>query len=75
MTLANGETAMHDIESHLRLATDLGPGERRDAIAKAGRDRAARTVLGLTRLLEQRPELRGVHAPADFAAEAVRWSA
>jgi hypothetical protein len=50
-------------------------GEARDALAAAARDRASRNLLGLTALLQHRPDLRGVHAPADFAADAVRWSA
>jgi hypothetical protein len=32
------------------------------------------TLRGLTALLDDRPELRGVHAPADWAYDAVRWS-
>jgi len=28
----------------------------------------------LTELFDRRPELTGVHPPADLAAEAVRWS-
>ena len=38
------------------------------------RREAARTR-DLTALLQQRPDLAGVHLPADFAAEAVRWCA
>jgi len=43
--------------------------------------RAARAALktrhaqSLTRLMEQRTDLRGVHALADFVDEAVRWTA
>jgi hypothetical protein len=36
--------------------------------------RRARTV-GLSELLGRRPDLRGVHPPADIAAESVLWSA
>ncbi len=49
--------------------------ERHEAIACAARERAARSLHGLCALLDQRPELRGVHGPADLAAEAIRWSA
>jgi hypothetical protein len=35
---------------------------------------AARTK-ELTELMERRPDLRGVHLPADLADESVRWSA
>jgi hypothetical protein len=37
--------------------------------------RALRVTSGLADLLATRPELRGVHAPADFVADAVRWCA
>jgi hypothetical protein len=37
--------------------------------------RAAARARDLTALLSERPELSGVHAPADFAVDAVRWSA
>lgn len=36
------------------------------------RRRAARSR-DLTALLHDRPDLSGVHAPADFAVDAVRW--
>jgi hypothetical protein len=35
----------------------------------------ARRDSRLVELLEAREDLRGVHAPADLAVEAVRWSA
>jgi hypothetical protein len=62
----------HDVRPPTLLSTD---SETRDALAAAARDRAARNVRGLAELLTLRPELRGVHAPADFAADAIRWSA
>ena len=34
----------------------------------------ARHAQGLTRLMEQRTDLRGVHALADFVDDAVRWT-
>ena len=43
--------------------------------AQAARERADRTMRGLSRLLDERPELVGVHPPADWAYDAVRWSA
>jgi hypothetical protein len=43
--------------------------------ADAHRDRAIRIIGGLSGLLASRPELRGVHAPADLADEAIRWTA
>lgn len=62
---------MHLTDHPTPTASSSGP-ERRDAMAQ---DRAARTALGHSKLLAQRPELRGVHPPADFVADAVRWSA
>lgn len=35
----------------------------------------ARHAQGITRLMEQRTDLRGVHALADFVDDAVRWTA
>jgi hypothetical protein len=43
--------------------------------ADADRDRAIRTTGGLAELLDNRPDLHGVHAPADLAYEAIRWTA
>ena len=37
--------------------------------------RAAARARDLDRLLQQRPELAGVHRAADLAVEAIRWSA
>ena len=37
--------------------------------------REAARARDLTALLQQRPDLAGVHPPADFYAEAVRWCA
>jgi hypothetical protein len=48
--------------------------EERDRAA-AARDRADRTARGLAELLSRRPELRGVHAPADWLEDAIRWTA
>jgi hypothetical protein len=41
---------------------------------QAARERADRTTRGLTELLDSRPDLLGVHPPADWAYDAVRWS-
>lgn len=35
----------------------------------------SRHAQGLTRLMEERNDLRGVHALADFVDDAVRWTA
>ena len=42
---------------------------------ESAREREDRTLRGLSQLLDARPELHGVHAPADWAYDAVRWSA
>jgi hypothetical protein len=51
------------------------PGTEPDRAAAAARDRADRTAGGLSELLARRPDLRGVHAPADWLDDAIRWSA
>ncbi|MCW2757363.1 MAG: hypothetical protein JWO46_1109 [Nocardioidaceae bacterium] len=55
--------------------TSMPSTDRRDAADRAEKDRATRTVRKLAQLLAERPELRGVHAPADLADDAIRWSA
>lgn len=51
-------------------------GRIRDArAAAAAQRRATARTRDLTTLLRQRPDLAGVHDPADFAVEAVRWCA
>ncbi|HET8983891.1 MAG TPA: hypothetical protein VFN47_14470 [Pedococcus sp.] len=46
--------------------------ERRAAAAEA---RKARRAHELAVLLSERPDLSGTYAPADWAVDAVRWSA
>jgi hypothetical protein len=46
---------------------------RADRLATAQQRRAAARTRDLTALLRERPDLVGVHAPADFAVEALRW--
>lgn len=58
------------VTSHVDV--DKVRGER--LVAAAQRRAAARTR-DLTALLRERPDLAGVHAPADFAVDAVRWGA
>jgi hypothetical protein len=48
---------------------------RSDRLAAAAQRRAAARIRDLTALLRERPDLTGVHAPADFAVDAVRWCA
>jgi hypothetical protein len=46
---------------------------RADRLAAAQQRRAAARTRDLTVLLRDRPDLEGVHAPADFAVHALRW--
>lgn len=48
---------------------------RCDRLATAAQRRAAARTRDLSALLRDRPDLAGVHAPADFAVDAVRWCA
>jgi hypothetical protein len=53
-------------------------GDQDDTVDRTLERRAAlrnRHAQGLTRLMEQRTDLRGVHALADFVDDAVRWTA
>ena len=50
-------------------------GARSDRLAVAAQRRADARTRDLTALLRERPDLAGVHAPADFAVDAVRWCA
>lgn len=52
--------------------TDLETVRTTRVTAAQQRRRAARSR-DLTALLRDRPDLVGVHAPADMAADAVRW--
>jgi hypothetical protein len=51
------------------------PPTRSERVAVAQQRRAAARARDLTTLLRERPDLAGVHAPADLAVEAVRWCA
>jgi len=54
------------------------PSLRRPSVAAdtAARERRhAARIRDLTALLRQRPDLAGVHLPADFSVEAIHWSA
>jgi hypothetical protein len=64
----------HDDEDHTTMTTTAEPPQT-DPRASAAQRRAAARTRDLTALLRQRPDLAGVHAPADFAVDAVRWSA
>ena len=52
--------------------TDMRDFERREG---ATRDLASRHLQGVSSLLAERSDLRGVHAFADVVEESVRWSA
>lgn len=54
------------------------PGDQDDTVDRTLARRAAlrnRHAQGLTRLMAERSDLRGVHALADFVDDAVRWTA
>ena len=55
--------------------SDITPRPGRPYGVEAAREREDRTLRGLSALLDARPELLGVHAPADWVYDAVRWSA
>jgi len=46
---------------------------RMDRLTASKQRRAAARTRDLSALLRDRPDLAGVHAPADFAVDAVRW--
>lgn len=48
---------------------------REDRLRRARQAWLAQRAHGLAELLDRRPELSGVHDPADLVAESVRWSA
>lgn len=54
---------------------DLDEVVQTERLTAAQQRRAAARARDLTALLSERPELSGVHAPADFLVDAVRWSA
>lgn len=49
--------------------------DRADELNRLRQQRADRRAQVLAELLERRPDLWGVHSPADLAAESVLWSA
>lgn len=54
---------------------DLAEADQAQRLTSAQQRRAAARARDLTALLRERPELSGVHAPADLAVDAVRWCA
>ncbi len=66
---------MHDDRRPPDDRTRTPQGRGRPHGPEAARERADRTMRGLSELLDSRPELQGVHPPADWAYDAVRWSA
>lgn len=79
MTASIDETLGPDIAPSLSVlsredaeVTDL-ERVRADRLTAAQQRRAAARARDLTALLRDRPDLSGVHAPADFAVDSVRW--
>ena len=54
---------------------EVAAAGRTEGLTAAQQRRAAARTRDLTALLRDRPDLAGVHAPADFAVDAVRWCA
>ena len=57
-----------------RTALDDDAGVGGGAVLRMPR-KPRRKLEGLAELLEQRTDLRGAYAPADYLEEAIRWSA
>jgi hypothetical protein len=74
MTALHTETHRPDVAAHRRTAevTDIEQ-VRAERAANAQQRRAAARTRDLSALLRDRPDLAGVHAPADFSVDAVRW--
>ena len=74
MTAMHSETRPFDATAPQRTAgvTDI-ERVRAGRAANAQQRRAAARTRDLTALLRDRPDLVGVHAPADFSVDAVRW--
>ena len=74
MTAMHSETRPFDATAPQRTAgvTDI-ERVRAERAANAQQRRAAARTRDLTALLRDRPDLVGVHAPADFSVDATRW--
>ena len=68
-------TATRPVTRAVTLVDDAYAAERarNERLAAAAQRRAAARARDLTALLRDRPDLTGVHAPADFTVDAVRW--
>ena len=69
---ASGAGATAAVGRQPARVTDLDK-VRAERAAAAQQRRAAARTRDLTALLRDRPDLEGVHAPADFAVDAMRW--
>jgi hypothetical protein len=56
-------------------APQVDQPDRNDELKRLRQRRAARRAQVLAELLDRRPDLWGVHSPADLVAESVLWSA
>jgi hypothetical protein len=74
MTAMHSETRSFDVTAPQRAGgiTDI-EWVRAERAASAQQRRAAARTRDLTALLRDRPDLVGVHAPADFSVDAARW--
>ena len=71
MTAMFSETPETRLRHHAPV-TDIEQ-VRAERAANAQQRRAAARTRDLTALLRDRPDLEGVHPPADFAVDGVRW--
>jgi hypothetical protein len=74
--LTTAPTEPTALVGQLHPDTDTDADEARsERLAAAAQRRAAARTRDLGALLRERPDLAGVHAPADFTVDAVRWCA
>ena len=71
MTAMFSETPQTRLRHHAPV-TDI-ERVRAERAANAQQRRVAARTRDLTALLRDRPDLEGVHAPADFAVDGLRW--
>ena len=72
------KTTPTETQTPVRHLESVDTAETTDAMDRSLARRAAlrsKHAQGLTRLMEERADLRGVHPLADFVDDAIRWTA
>jgi len=72
------KTTSSETQGGGRRTASSNPSDPTDTVDRSLERRAVlrtRHAQSLTRLMEERADLRGVHALADFVDDAVRWTA